>query len=846
MASRFPPEVVRRLQQVLDQEARGGFRDRAVIGGLDRFLSNLQAAGESDSPLPRPSYRSLAPERRSDWAQQFLLWLAGAAVPAAAQADAQRPAKRTTVGPRPPKAAGQTKVASARAAALSKAPARATAQSQLSLSSPFVSVKGVRKDVAERLAKLGVNTIEDALYFFPRRHLDFSHIKPIASLLPGPEETASGFIWEVREVGHGPRRRGTELVLGDETGNIRAVWFNQPYLVRTFQKASRIVLSGRVGIFRGQKVFEAPEYEIVDSDDTDLTHTGRLVPVYPLTVGLSGRTVRRLMKDVVETWAPQKEDPLPLQIQSRRGFMPLPQALLAAHYPDTAESFDQARRRLAFDELFALQITALRKRREWQTVPGYPIAADKAVLEGFRASLPFSLTKAQERVLEDLVLTETGEQLLTGILVDLAKPTPMSRLLQGDVGSGKTVIAAIALVLAVAAGHQGAFMAPTEILAEQHYRNLSLLFGHTGFEALEHLPLPYLEKLGRPLRVGLLTGSLRPAEKQRLQQHAASGQIDILVGTHALIQEGVSFQSLGIAVIDEQHRFGVAQRAALRQKGRNPHLLVMTATPIPRTLALTLYGDLDSSILDELPPGRQPIRTHIVGPKRRDQAYQFLQQQVQEGRQAYVICPLIEESTAVEAKAATAEHDRLSREVFPQLRLGLLHGRMSPADKDEVMGRFREGTLDILVSTSVIEVGIDVPNATVMLIEGADRFGLSQLHQLRGRVGRGQHQSYCFLLSDTLSEEAQERLNILAQTTDGFRLAEEDLRLRGPGEYFGTRQTGLPDLRMARLDDWEILTAAREEAQLLLNEDPDLKMSEHQGLRMLLGRLRPVSHAELS
>jgi len=831
VTSRFTPEIVRRLQQVLDQEARGGFQDRAVIGGLDRFLSNSHAAGDGDPPLPRPSYRSLTPERRGDWAQQFLLWLAGATVPSTTPVE--HLVKRTAAPVRSTKATGQPKTTPARVAVVNKAPARAKSQSQLSLSSPFASVKGVRKDVAERLAKLGVETIEDALYFFPRRHLDFSHIKPIASLMPGPEETASGFIWEVREVSHGPRRRGTELVLGDETGNIRAVWFNQPYLAKTFQKASRIVLSGRVGIFRGQKVFEAPEYEIVDSEDADLTHTGRLVPVYPLTVGLSGRTVRRLVKDVVETWAPQKEDPLPLQIQRRRGFMPLPQALLAAHYPDSAESYDQARRRLAFDELFALQIAALRKRREWQTVPGYPIAADKGVLEGFRASLPFSFTRAQERVLAE-------------ILDDLSNGQPMSRLLQGDVGSGKTVLAASALVLAVAAGHQGAFMAPTELLAEQHYRNLSLLFGHTEFEVLEYLPLPYLEKLGRPLRVGLLTGSLRPAEKQRLQQDAASGQIDILVGTHALIQEGVSFQSLGVAVIDEQHRFGVAQRAALRQKGRNPHLLVMTATPIPRTLALTLYGDLDSSILDELPPGRQPIRTHIVGPKQREQTYRFLQQQAQEGRQAYVICPLIEESAVIEAKAATVEHDRLSREVFPQLRLGLLHGRMSPADKDEVMGRFREGALDILVSTSVIEVGIDVPNATVMLIEGADRFGLSQLHQLRGRVGRGQHQSYCFLLSDTLSEEAQERLNILAQTTDGFRLAEEDLRLRGPGEYFGTRQTGLPDLRMARLDDWEILTAAREEAQLLLDDDPDLKMSEHQGLRTLLNRLRPLSHAELS
>jgi ATP-dependent DNA helicase RecG len=414
----------------------------------------------------------------------------------------------------------------------------------------------------------------------------------------------------------------------------------------------------------------------------------------------------------------------------------------------------------------------------------------------------------------------------------------MSRLLQGEVGSGKTVVATAALFVGVASGYQGAFMAPTEILAEQHFANVCQLLSRAGEPVAEEENLRrYSGLLPRPLTIALLIGGMSQARKQEIQQLIGEGGVDMVIGTHALIQEGVEFKRLGLAVVDEQHRFGVTQRSALRQKGFNPHVLVMTATPIPRTLALTLYGDLDLSVIDELPPGRQVVKTKWLKPSQRDSAYAFLRRQVTEGRQAFIICPLVEESEAIEAKAAVAEYERLSEEVFPDLKLGLIHGRMKVEEKDEVMHRFRSGELDVLVSTPVVEVGIDVPNATVMLVESADRFGLSQLHQFRGRVGRGQEQSYCMLLSENPSEVGRERLDIIGRIYDGFQLAEEDLRLRGPGEFFGTRQSGLPDLRLAKLSDVALLELARDEAIRLFEQDPTLEKPEHKLLSKELARV---------
>jgi ATP-dependent DNA helicase RecG len=677
-----------------------------------------------------------------------------------------------------------------------------------------------------------VKTIRDLLYFFPHRHLDYSQRKYISQLTEGEEQTIIANVWQAGETRLGGRR-STEAIVGDETGNVRVVWFNNPYLAKNLPTNTRIVLSGRVSLFGGRHVFESPEWELVE--DKELIHTGRLVPLYPLTQGLRPRQVRKLMKQVVDQWAWQAEDFLPSELRRRCNLLELPQAITQAHYPQDETAKDGARLRLAFDELFLLQLGVLGRKHEWQeSQPGNPFTARTPVLDAFLKSLPFELTAAQQKVLKEL-------------LADLEKPIPMTRLLQGEVGSGKTVVATAALLVAAANGYQAAFMAPTEILAEQHFTSVCQLLSRAGQQVAEEDNLrSFSGLLSHPLTVALLIGDMNQARKQEIQQLITGGDIDIIIGTHALIQKEVEFHRLSLAVVDEQHRFGVAQRSALRQKGFNPHVLVMTATPIPRTLALTLYGDLDLSVIDELPPGRQVVKTKWLKPSQRESAYAFLRRQVAEGRQAFIICPLVEESEVIQAKAAVAEYERLSKEVFPDLKLGLIHGRMSAAEKDEVMHRFRSGELQVLVSTPVVEVGIDVPNATVMLVESADRFGLSQLHQFRGRVGRGQQQSYCMLLAENPSEIGRERLDIIEKIQDGFQLAEEDLRLRGPGEFFGTRQSGLPDLRLAKLSDVALLELARSEAIRLFDDDPGLKKPDHAPLSKELARVWQHGAAEWS
>ncbi|MBA7628515.1 ATP-dependent DNA helicase RecG [subsurface metagenome] len=541
------------------------------------------------------------------------------------------------------------------------------------------------------------------------------------------------------------------------------------------------------------------------------------------------------MKEVIDRWAWQIADFLPPQLKERCNLLELPQAISQAHYPEDEAVKAQARVRLAFDELFILQLGVLSRKRNWQeSQSASPFSVEASVLDAFLQSLPFKLTAAQQKVLKEL-------------LADLQKPQPMSRLLQGEVGSGKTVVATAALLMAAANGYQGAFMAPTEILAEQHFATICQLLSRVGhLEREEDYLCSYSGLLPRPLTVALLIGDISQVRKQELQQYILDGDVDIVIGTHALIQKGVEFQRLGLAVVDEQHRFGVTQRSALRQKGLRPHVLVMTATPIPRTLALTLYGDLDLSVIDQLPPGRQAVKTRWLKPEQRESAYAFIRRQVASGRQAFIICPLIEESEVIQARAAIAEYERLSQEVFPELRLGLLHGRMPAAEKDKVMRRFRSGEVDILVSTPVVEVGIDVPNATVMLVESADRFGLSQLHQFRGRVGRGQEQSYCMLLAQNPSVVAKERLDLIEKIQDGFELAEEDLKLRGPGEFFGTRQSGMPDLKMAKLSDVPLLELARSEAIRLFEKDKSLDKPEHALLAKELARVWTAEGGEWS
>ena len=801
------------LKKILWLERQKGHKDTSVFGGLDLFLARWlekPSAGPTISIPPR-GYASITRVQRKKWVEDTLKLL---------EAGPDAPARKN----RTPK----------RRAAPTRSPRHREPDPAHSLSSPVAVLSRVTDTQAGRLKRLGVNTIRDLLYLFPRRHNDFGKLCKVSQLEVDVEQTVMVNVWEAREVLLGGRRKSAEAVVGDETGNIRAVWFNQPYLAKQFKPGTRLVLSGKVNTFRNARVLESPEYEVLRAGE-ELIHTGRLVPLYPLTDGLTPRTVRRLVKDTLDTWSPLIQDSLTRPMRHRTGLPELRQAIYQAHYPQDEESKAIARRRLAFDELFLIQLYVFSRRREWRdSMDALPLRRNQDMLDAFLSSLPFTLTSAQEKTL--------GE-----ILGDMEQERPMSRLLQGDVGSGKTAVALAALLSTVANGYQGAFMAPTEILAQQHFNNISLLLSRLPrAESHETWFSFQLDNFPRPFSVGILIGSHNSKQKREVQEMMRQGTLDMAVGTHALVQRGVELPNLALAVVDEQHRFGVMQRASLRQKGETPHLLVMSATPIPRSLALTLYGDLDLSVLDELPPGRQIIRTKWVHPERRHNAYKFIKQEVSQGHQAFVVCPLIEESDVLQTRAATTEFKHLSTEVFPELSLGLLHGRMPFKEKEEVMARFQRGDMDILVSTPVVEVGIDNPNATVILIEGADRFGLAQLHQFRGRVGRGEHQSHCLLLSDNPSPEAQERLEVMERVSDGFAVAEEDLRFRGPGDYFGTRQSGLPDLRMARLSDQDILILARQEASALLREDPNLELPQHQVLAQNLAQFTTSPQGEIN
>jgi len=811
--------VCSKLSNIINSERQHNFDDRAVIGGLEKFAPawRQEAAAEGHDPQAVEEIASLMEEYSavSDRKTRVLVMEKMATRLSSLLHQVARSA--------PSEAQSQTSPASpsseAQHAARIQTPPTTRNDTQKTLAglkAPVTTLPRISTGYAQRLQRLGVNTIEDLLYLFPRRYNDFSNLKKINQLRPGEEVTIIGFVQEVRERQTSRGLTVVSALVTDGTGAIEVTWFNQSYLVRRLQTNRQIVLSGKTDLYLGRLTMQSPEWEPLEKE---LIHTGRLVPVYPLTQGLSGKWMRELIHRTIEYWSKRLPDHLPEDVLKRTGLMPLASAIAQIHFPDNEQRAQEARHRLAFDEFLLIQLGVLRQRRQWQKEPGRALQIDEALLREFTEALPFKLTSAQERALRE-------------ILNDIARPQPMSRLLQGDVGSGKTVVATAAMLMAVANGCQAAIMAPTEILAEQHFKTISQLVStlSLGTEA----PLPGRASR-RPIRVDLLTGSVPKAQRDQIIQAVNAGETDILVGTHALIQEDVLFSDLALVVVDEQHRFGVAQRSALRQKGYNPHMLVMSATPIPRSLSLTIYGDLDLSIIDELPPGRQEIVTRWLDASERERAYSFIRTQVEKGRQAFIICPLIEGSEKIDAKAATEEFERLSRDIFPDLRLGLLHGRMRPAEKEEVMAAFYHHQIDILVSTSVVEVGIDVPNATTMLVEGANRFGLAQLHQFRGRVGRGEHKSYCLLLADSDSGQGHERLLAIENTLDGFTLAEKDLEMRGPGEFFGTRQSGLPPLKLAELGDLATLIKAREEAQLLIAQDPELTQPEH---RLLAQKLK--------
>jgi ATP-dependent DNA helicase RecG len=679
-------------------------------------------------------------------------------------------------------------------------PGAKTSQTPAALNAEITVLQGVGPRHAEILTNLGMKTLGDMLYYFPRRYEDYSQLKPIKALFYGDVVTVLGTIQSVhtRPI-RGGKSSIVEVVISDGTGSLRLSYFNQPWLANRFKQGDAIAVSGKIDQYLGRLVMNGPDWEPVEVENL---HTARIVPIYALTEKIAQKWLRGIMNLVVTHWAPAVSDALPDTVRFAARLVSLPEALMQVHFPVSQDRLKAARERLAFDEIFYLQIGVLRQKREWKSVEGrrFPVSAEW--LAARTTSLPYTLTSAQQKSLEE-------------IRADLDSGKPMNRLVQGDVGSGKTVVAAFAASIVVNGGAQAAIMAPTAILAEQHYRNfISLLAGDGG--------------MLQESEIRLLVGSTPDIRKEEIRQGLLDGSVKLVIGTHAVIEADVLFKDLQFIVIDEQHRFGVEQRKELRSKGTNPHLLVMTATPIPRSLALTVFGDLDISVIDEMPVGRQPVSTHVLRPQERERAFTLIRGQIKEGRQAFIIYPLIDENEKIEARAAVDDFDVLSKEIFPNLKLGLLHGRMKPTEKDEVMAKFRDREYDILVSTTVVEVGVDVPNSTVMLIEGADRFGLAQLHQLRGRVGRGAEQSYCLLIPTHEDATENERLQAMVQTNSGFELADLDLKTRGPGEFLGTRQAGFAStLKMASITDVSLIEKARTQAQALFERDPYLQLPEH-------------------
>ena len=682
---------------------------------------------------------------------------------------------------------------------------------------PIQFVKGVGPRIASILKKKGIESVEDALYYFPRAYEDRRTVKSISKLIPGERETVMGRIMLAGKV-RTKRRSLYQVVISDKTGTVTLVWFqfNEKYLRTAYKKGASVILTSEVTLgYRDvlQIVHPRPEdIEVIDEGeeiDEEHTHFNRIVPIYPLTEGIKQRRMRRIMKSVVDTYGSSIPSFVPDEIMRRRGTLEFSSALKRVHFPDDKDRvidlFDKnsvyeskPHNTVSYSEFFLTEIGLAIKKRDVANLPGIAFSPTAKLSQNLVNKLPFDLTSAQKRVLSE-------------IEVDMRSDRPMNRLLQGDVGSGKTIVAVLSILKAVESGYQAVLMAPTEILAEQHLTSV----------------LEYVKAMG--LHVVFLKSALSKSEKNIYYKAIMSGEAQIAVGTHALIQDKVDFKNLGLVVIDEQHRFGVMQRAELMNKGKNPDVLVMTATPIPRTLALTVYGDLDVSVLDELPPGRKEIKTKVYYDQKgsRERAYGIVRKEIEKGRQAYVVYPMIDESESPDLKDlkyATQMAEELQNEIFPDFRVGLLHGKMKSDEKEAVMKRFISHHLDILVATTVIEVGVDVPNSTVMVVENAERFGLTQLHQLRGRIGRGGHDSYCILISSfKRSEDAEKRLTIMEGTSDGFKIAEADLMIRGPGDFLGTKQSGLPQFRFANLiRDSRILGEAREDAFNLVREDPEL------------------------
>lgn len=832
---------IEKLVKYIELECQRGFDNKAVMGGLDRMLEPWRSDAEASRLNPTlieavmtrlRDYPGLSPTSREEALKGLWARLAReegdlGAFPSSSedQTPVEQPPEPVDdeIESGPPDASDppppEPKLPHEKEA---KPPAPSPEIEEpdgtpAAMGAPLTTIAGIGPKSAKTLRKLGLETLGDLLWHLPRRYDDYSQLKTINRLWYGEDVTIIANVdkIKVRPI-RGGKMKLVEAVVTDGTGSLRVTWFNQPWIATKLKPGQAVVLSSRVDQYLGHLTMSSPEWELLEREQL---HTNRIVPVYPLTAGITSKWMRKVMHSVVLRLAPRLPDPMPGSVLNATGLMALGDALIQVHFPEDQATLARAQKRLAFDEMFMLQYGVLRQKQSWERLESKAMPVPDDWLSQFTERLPFELTQAQARALND-------------IRSDMAENHPMNRLLEGDVGSGKTAIAAAAIGMAAANGSQSAMMAPTSILAEQHFQTLG-----------EMLPTA----AGIPSEaIQLITGATSESEKEAVRRGLKDGSIKVIIGTHALLENPIEFADLGLAIIDEQHRFGVEQRATLRGKGEAPNLLVMTATPIPRSLALTIYGDLELSIIDEMPPGRLPVETRVLAPLERSRAYNFIIGQLESGRQAFVIYPLVEESEKIEAKAATEEYEVLQEKVFFNFKVGLLHGKLPQDQKDSVMESFRKGEFDVLVSTSVVEVGVDVPNASVVLIEGANRFGLSQLHQFRGRVGRSQHASYCLLIPDSESEQDNERLKAMEATNDGFELAELDLAQRGPGDFFGTRQSGLQQLRTARLTDVKLIELARKEAKSIFQDDPELTHPEHHNLAEAVERFWSGGKGDIS
>ena len=785
------------LKNVLNLERKLEFTDRAVMGGLDRFISHIatQLGWIRDvEPLKGTNYAALSPGQRHRWASAILGQLGSTN---SAQRISKKPKSKTTSNPR-------------------RQPSKTRAK--YNLNTPLSNLIFIHKTTRSKLTRLGVRNLRDLLRLFPNRHVDYSKVTKIQDAIHGEMTTVVGRVIRSEGAKIGPAPGAAKITINDGTELLEATFFRQAYLTHKIKQGSLITLSGEIGSFNNRLQMQNPEHEQLDDENShdsqknnlQLTHAGILLPVYPSTDGLAQRSLRSATRKSLDVGLPILDEFLTQDIKNRHSLADLSEAYESIHYPKSINDQLQARRRLAFDELFMYQLAALKKRWEWKDrQSGILIDRDKGqrVVASFLNSLEFHLTIDQK-------------ESLNALLKDMASGAPMGRLLQGEVGSGKTVVALCALLAVSSAGYQGAFMAPTEVLAEQHFLSIA---NQLNAESVSNEPKDTVRQAILPsstnhrINIVLLTGSLQASVKSRIQQMIGDGEADLIIGTHALLQDQVMIPRLGLAVVDEQHRFGVEQRGALTHQTPRPHLLGMSATPIPRTLSLTIYGDLDITTLKILPEGRQPITTSLATNEvAKNHAYELVRQQIAHGKQAFVVCPLIEPSDSIESASALEELKTLQQGELKNLRVGLLHGRMKLAEKQDVMERVRNKQIDVLVATPVIEVGMDIPNATVMIIMSANRFGLAQLHQLRGRVGRGEDESYCILMANSKDDLANERIEAMVKYSDGFVLAEEDLRIRGPGDFMGTRQSGWDELKIATIDDVDLLQVARKEATNLM------------------------------